>query len=246
MISNDGLEELTDRSIEYSNVDFNGAKLLVVDDIQHNRDLIRSYVESNNIEFFEADRGDTSVSIAAQIMPDCILMDLRMPGISGYEATESIRKIQGLENVPVIAFTASSMINEDELIHKTFAGYLRKPINRADLFGYLSLFFEKKVPEQENDTDYNQDVKDVENFNMESLKNNQILLTKVVPIIDSHLGFWDHDSIVAVSSCLDEVYADTRNPLARKVQDKIDYCLNNFDFEPIEGIMSELKKLIEI
>ena len=233
-----------DSEINYHNLDFNCAKLLVVDDIKHNRDLIRSYVEGNNFDFYEASDGSEAIKIVENTSPDIILMDLRMPGISGYEATESIRQIKGMENVPIIAFTASSMKNEDDLIARTFAGYLRKPINRADLFNYLIHYLASKNIKEVEVLSTFANTAENGSAHFSILNSNSILFNQIIPIIDSHNGFWDHDSIMQISNLLKDIYKETDIKLIKNVSDSIDICLNNFDFEPIDGIVAELRKFI--
>ncbi|MCP4710391.1 MAG: response regulator, partial [Planctomycetes bacterium] len=70
---------------------FETATLLVVDDIQQNRQLIKEYFRNTNLSVIEADNGQQAVQYAQHYRPDIILMDLRMPVMDGYEATKQIR-----------------------------------------------------------------------------------------------------------------------------------------------------------
>jgi CheY-like chemotaxis protein len=67
-----------------------------------------------------------------------ILMDLKMPEMDGYESNKKIKSIEELKNIPVIALTALAMKSDEEkIMNEGFAGYLRKPIQKKDLFNEL-------------------------------------------------------------------------------------------------------------
>jgi signal transduction histidine kinase/DNA-binding NarL/FixJ family response regulator len=125
------------------NVDFNDlhpSTLLIVDDNQVNRDLIREMLGDSHHTLVFGLGGEDAVAIAKKIKPDLALLDIRMPGMDGYEALRQIRKIPGLELIPSIAVTASAMSNEEHTLKERFSGYVRKPFSRRELFNELSEF----------------------------------------------------------------------------------------------------------
>ena len=68
-------------------------------------------------------------------MPDLILMDIELPGMSGVDAYDKIKKIPALKNVPVIALTASAMEEEREtILAHGFDAFVAKPIVAAEFF----------------------------------------------------------------------------------------------------------------
>jgi len=136
-------------SLDASRIVFKPAKVLVVDDIKDNRELILKNFEDTEIEIFTANDGIEGVSMFKEIRPDLILMDLRMPNMDGYEASLEIKKIS---MVPIIALTASVMEDEIE-IHKreSFDGYLRKPVFRYELFKELSNYLAHELHSPEDD-----------------------------------------------------------------------------------------------
>lgn len=125
--------------IDWSNkiVDFKGAKLLIVDDIQQNIDIVRAYLEDTNINILEANSGRKAIELLRTIQPNIIMMDLRMPEMSGYQTRNIIRDELGLKNIPIIAFTASSMKEDEVRINNIFNGFLRKPANRNEIISEL-------------------------------------------------------------------------------------------------------------
>ncbi len=81
-------------------------KILLVEDDEINRMMIRQFLQNRKLDFEEASNGQEAIIMAKKQMFDLIIMDVRMPVIDGYEATRRIRKIPGYENIPVIALTA--------------------------------------------------------------------------------------------------------------------------------------------
>ena len=85
------------------------ATLLVVDDNATNCQLIAGMFAGSHHRLVFGSSGEEAVAKARELKPDILLLDVRMPGIGGYEALKEIRKIPGLEFLPVIAVTASSL-----------------------------------------------------------------------------------------------------------------------------------------
>jgi len=120
---------------------FEPAAILIVDDIQYNRKLIKAYFGETLITVIEAENGHEAVRCARQDEPALILMDLRMPVMDGYEALRQIRQIGTMRATPILAITASAMKKEqDKIIEEGFDGYLLKPVNRKALFKKIAHF----------------------------------------------------------------------------------------------------------
>jgi CheY-like chemotaxis protein len=110
-----------------------GVRVLVVDDNFVNRELARTVLEHMGAEVAEADGGRAAIEAAAIEPFDCILMDLRMPGVSGTDALHEIRDTPGPnQDVPILAFTADADSNLLGADHG-FDGLVSKPIMAADL-----------------------------------------------------------------------------------------------------------------
>ena len=124
-------------------VDFNelcAATLLVVDDNELNCQLIAGMFAGTHHRLIFAASGEEALMRAREGKPDIVLMDIRLPGMSGHEALAEIRKIDGLELMPVIAVTASSLMDAENSLKERFSGYVRKPFTQHDLFEELAGF----------------------------------------------------------------------------------------------------------
>jgi signal transduction histidine kinase/CheY-like chemotaxis protein len=117
------------------NYEFTGGVILVADDEDMNRSLIRVCFEDTKVEVLEASDGEETIKIARMKKPDIILMDAKMPVIDGIEATKIIKNDEELRDIKIIAFSASNIFDslEKEEV-QLFAGLLTKPINIEELF----------------------------------------------------------------------------------------------------------------
>jgi len=117
---------------------FKGAKILIADDIPHNRELVVSYVQNHDLKIVEAHNGRYAVEMAEAYLPDLIFMDIRMPGLSGIEATKILKENPITSKIPIVALTAISFGEGEEGNIKTmFDGYIRKPISRKQIMEEL-------------------------------------------------------------------------------------------------------------
>ncbi len=121
----------------FSLADLAPARILVVDDIVMNRDLIRAFFHGTSHQLLEASNGREALDLAAAERPDLILMDVRMPVMDGLQATRALKRDPALRSIPVIIMTASAMQTEEAELKPICDGFLRKPISRDDLAGQL-------------------------------------------------------------------------------------------------------------
>jgi len=128
-------------------VDFNDlapAEILVVDDNAVNRNLLGSTFDGTHHKVRFATNGREAVERVRERKPDLVLMDIRMPEMDGQTALSEIRKLQGAELLPVVAVTASSMVEDESRLRGVFAGYLRKPFTRPMLFREMVAFLPRR------------------------------------------------------------------------------------------------------
>ncbi len=106
--------------------------ILVVDDLEDVRALIREALERYGHRVVEAADGAEAVALAQSVLPDLILMDLSMPTLDGFAAVHRIRRLFGLGDVPIIALSAHAAqeVREDALA-AGFCDYLVKPVDIA-------------------------------------------------------------------------------------------------------------------
>ncbi len=121
-------------------VGYRGARrsILVVDDQEENRRLLQQLLEPLGFDVMLAGGGKEAVASARANRPDVIVMDLRMPGMDGMEAARAIRSTPGLENIFIVAASASSADLERAIADPgTFVACLRKPFETRDLLNAI-------------------------------------------------------------------------------------------------------------
>ncbi|MEA3317541.1 MAG: PAS domain S-box protein, partial [Bacteroidota bacterium] len=161
-VANEQIPDKTKILDDETNINFDRATIMIVDDIDYNIDVVRYMIDSDAINYVQANNGEKALQILKIVKPNLILMDLRMPGLSGYEVTGRIRSDKDLKNVPVIAFTASAMKTEEKMARKLFDGFLRKPINKNELFKEIKKFLtytEKNISKKDINAQDNNQVK---------------------------------------------------------------------------------------
>jgi len=109
-------------------------RILVVEDTEDNRQIIRDLLTSVGYELTEAVTGAEGVALAAQCKPDLILMDMQLPVLDGYEATRQIKANPELRHIPIVAVTSYALAGDEE---KTRAAgcdaYVAKPFSPRQL-----------------------------------------------------------------------------------------------------------------
>lgn len=127
--------------IDVENISFNPAKVLVVDDIKNNRTLIRTFLNNFNLTIDIAENGKAALEKIKHSKPDIILMDLKMPVMDGYQATKLLKSNTKYCNIPILAFTASGLKDEEQkILSSGFDGFLIKPLRRKKLVEELSKY----------------------------------------------------------------------------------------------------------
>ncbi|HVN62422.1 MAG TPA: response regulator [Gaiellaceae bacterium] len=103
--------------------------ILIVDDNEQNRRLARDVLRFAGFRTIEADSGATGVALALERRPDLVLMDIRMPDLSGTEARRMLKDDARTAAIPVVALTSSTMKGDRErFLAQGFDGYIEKPI----------------------------------------------------------------------------------------------------------------------
>src|SRR6266496_3507157 len=88
-------------------------RILVIEDQEDNRQILRDLLTSADFEVIEAVDGEMGLAAAAAHRPDLILMDIQLPGIDGYEATRRLKADAVLHAIPVIVVTSYALAGDD-------------------------------------------------------------------------------------------------------------------------------------
>jgi two-component system cell cycle response regulator DivK len=108
--------------------------LLLVEDTEDNRFMMRRLLEMTGYRVVEAMNGEEAVKLAAKEAPQLILMDLSLPVIDGLAATRLIRKLPDFANTPIIAVSAHDTSDfQSEALEAGCNSYITKPIDFNEL-----------------------------------------------------------------------------------------------------------------
>ncbi len=116
-----------------------GAKVLVVEDNELNRELVLDLLTDKGIEVEMAENGRDALQILQRSRVDGVLMDCQMPVMDGYTATRNIRDQEGFGDLPIIAMTANAMAGDrDKVLAAGMNDHIAKPIKVDDMFRIMS------------------------------------------------------------------------------------------------------------
>ena len=119
----------------------NKMSLLLVEDTEDNRFMMRRLLEMEGYRVVEARNGDEAFKAARDEKPDLILMDLSLPVIDGVAATRLIRELPALRETPIIAVSAHDTADFEEIaLEAGCNGYIKKPINFTELEKLIAKF----------------------------------------------------------------------------------------------------------
>ena len=113
-------------------------RILVVEDHEDNRRILRDLLTSAGYEMIEAVTGKEGVAMAKTHRPDLILMDIQLPELDGYEATRRIKSDPALRPIPIIAVTSYALSGDDvKAFAAGCAAYVTKPFSPRQLLAKI-------------------------------------------------------------------------------------------------------------
>ncbi len=105
-------------------------RILVVEDNPVNLELVTELLEQEGYQVLTAESAEVALHLTLVERPDLILMDLQLPGMTGYEATRRLKAHPSTATIPILAITASAMLGDDLKAREAGCdGYLTKPLD---------------------------------------------------------------------------------------------------------------------
>jgi twitching motility two-component system response regulator PilH len=113
--------------------------VLIVDDSPTEVHVFKTMLEKNQIKVSVAANGEEGVALAVELQPDCILMDVVMPGKNGFQATRDLNRNPATANIPVIIITTKDQ-ETDKIwgMRQGAKDYIVKPANEAELISSIN------------------------------------------------------------------------------------------------------------
>jgi two-component system cell cycle response regulator DivK len=118
-------------------------RILVVEDQEDNREILRDLLGSVGYEMIEAHNGAEALAMAKSGRPDLILMDIQLPILDGYETTRQLRALPEFDDVPIIAVTSYALSGDDLKAREAGCDdYVTKPYIPRELLRKMSEYLE--------------------------------------------------------------------------------------------------------
>ena len=122
-------------------------RILVIEDQEDNRQILRDLLTSADFEVIEAVDGEAGLAAAATHRPDLILMDIQLPVLDGYEATRRLKADAALRAIPVIAVTSHSLSGDaDKARAAGCDAYISKPYSPRQLLAKVREYLSPIAP----------------------------------------------------------------------------------------------------
>lgn len=116
-------------------------RILVVEDQEDNRRILRDLLTSAGYQILEAVTGEEGVTLAERERPELILMDIQLPVMDGYEATRRIKANPALRHIPIIAITSYALSGDDEkALEAGCDAYVAKPYSPRELLAKIKQY----------------------------------------------------------------------------------------------------------
>ena len=119
-------------------------RILVVEDQEDNRRILRDLLTHAGYEIIEAENGEEALAVAARERPDLILMDIQLPGLDGYEATRRLKADPALRSIPIIVVTSYALSGDEAKARAAGCdAYVTKPYSPRQLLAKIREYLPK-------------------------------------------------------------------------------------------------------
>ena len=116
-------------------------RILVVEDQEDNRQILRDLLGNAGYEIIEAENGEEALAAVAKQRPDLILMDIQLPLMDGYEATRRIKADPALKSIPIIVVTSYALSGDENKARAAGCdAYVTKPYSPRQLLAKVKEF----------------------------------------------------------------------------------------------------------
>jgi two-component system cell cycle response regulator DivK len=123
-----------------------GELILIVEDNERNRKLVRDVLQYRGYRTLEAESAEDGLRLARESRPHLVLMDIQLPGINGITALRALRADPTTRDIPVIAVTASAMTHDrQKILAAGFDGYQTKPIRVMEFLGAVRELLDRRA-----------------------------------------------------------------------------------------------------
>jgi PAS domain S-box-containing protein len=220
--------------------------VLVVDDIKCNRQLIQEALSQVQLKVLEAVDGQQGLLVAEECQPDLILMDIKMPIMSGYESVKYLKANPHTQHIPVIALTATAAGEYATIEAQRFDRFLPKPIHISELLKEISVYL------KHTRLSVTKNIKQPDTLDIASVVNLE-QLAELIAKLEAHLLEWEeiHDGldlerIGKFSEQIQLLGEEYQFPQLSNYGESLNESILIFNIEQIEKILNQFPEWITL
>lgn len=147
-------EEIVSQKIDNSDqIRFTGATVLIAEADKQSRKLLREFLAGRNLDIIESTEGIETLEKILQVQPDIALLDMRLPGLDGFQCIKKIKSTPEISEIPIVGLTSLVMESDLRKIEESgFDSYIKKPLLKKDLIEELKKHLDWSVAKSEIDS----------------------------------------------------------------------------------------------
>ncbi len=232
---------------EIRNILFHDATILIADDVETHRELIKGIIKGKNIKIIEAVDGEDTIEKVLSIKPDLLVLDLNMPKASGFQVAQFMRGKRDIKNIPIVAISATRLTVEESAKAKLFDAFISKPFTVKYFINVLMKYIpytaddakdklSKTEPDVLTNNHFSIKKEDQEKFKLEI----NSLITDLIYVSESS----SFDEIMNFGNKIKSISDHFRIKQLSAIAIKILDASRNYDIERINELLSELPELL--
>ena len=226
--------------------DLSQKTILIAEDICFNRKLLEGYLQETGAKLYFANDGIEAIELCRELKPELILMDIKMPKMSGIQAASIIQNISDFKETPIIFITASAMINEYEQNKLNYSSILSKPVKRDELLLEIKSLLPDTLPIIESTS--SDPIKTIIAENVNIISDNELLnlLTNETKAIQMKaLSSLQLNHIQDFYDAMAGIDVSYDNPLISSYMKTFKTYFDDYDMRNVEESLKEFDDLIE-
>ncbi|KPA13928.1 two-component hybrid sensor and regulator [Candidatus Magnetomorum sp. HK-1] len=205
-------------------------RVLIVDDKWDNRQLLIKLLQPIGFEVNEAENGKEAIDIYHKWQPQLILMDMRMPVMDGYEATQKIKQTTKGQAVAIIAVTASTFEDERTVVISSGCDdFVRKPFREADIFDAISRNIGVRFVYE-----------DIHNFDIQ--KDPEAIISDELTVLPVELLSNLEQAVIQIDMHLIDEILKKINEQHKALSEKISQLIDDYEYDHVLELINEAKE----
>ncbi|MDH5719904.1 MAG: ATP-binding protein [Spirochaetia bacterium] len=223
-------------------------KILIVDDIKANRNLLKAFLSGRGFTVIEAENGREAINIVENKPPDLILLDINMPVLNGYDTASFLKSHKIFNKIPIIAITASATPENLIKIKKICGALLQKPVNKYALLKEMANFLphEARIKKSAKQKGVILDKSNIKPMEPEKLK---LFLAEINTIIMPEWQVLSKDIFIEdIELWLKKAFQTAEKFNCIQLEDwchKISNSIQTFDIEGLKARLLDFPKIIK-